>query len=57
MNLPGLLCAGMLVERHLGLPLMLAAYLTNCAVSAGVQTFYHRQIGYKRVASRGRMTK
>jgi hypothetical protein len=41
-NIPGLLYTGMLVERHLGVPLMMAALLSNCAVSAGVTALYER---------------
>lgn len=56
-NLPAMFYAGMLIERNLGIYYFTGAYLLNALISAGVTTFYHRQIGYKSVRQRGRMAK
>ena len=56
MNLPGLFYAGMLIERSCGPAALIGAYLLNCAVSAGVTTAVHRQIGFQKVQQRGRFS-
>lgn len=39
-NVPGLFYAGMLVERHLGMRLLVGAYLANCVLSAATSMIY-----------------
>eukprot|EP00354_Favella_ehrenbergii_P010490 CAMPEP_0170457324 /NCGR_PEP_ID=MMETSP0123-20130129/4656_1 /TAXON_ID=182087 /ORGANISM="Favella ehrenbergii, Strain Fehren 1" /LENGTH=148 /DNA_ID=CAMNT_0010721083 /DNA_START=264 /DNA_END=710 /DNA_ORIENTATION=- len=55
-NLPGLIYAGLLVERICGPGALLGAYLLNCAVSAATTTAVHRQIGFHKVQQRGRLS-
>ena len=55
LNVPGLMYAGMLIERMCGPAALIGAYLFNCGLSAATTTAVHRQIGYHKVQQRGRL--
>ena len=55
LNFPGLLYASYLIERTLGSRYLAGAFLINCAVAALTTSFYHRQIGFKKVQQRGKI--
>jgi hypothetical protein len=55
-NLPGIAYAALITERAFGPQVLIAAYLANCAASALSTVVYQRQVGYKVIQQRGRLS-
>jgi len=56
LSLPGLIYSAFLIERAVGSISLIGAIFGNCITSLLTTIIYHRQIGFKEVMKRGRMS-